>query len=519
MAGLIGFALVQAPLGIIVALAFMFLPGVMALGLLARDDEPVRLGLLGGWAIASVAATALTGGVSGPLAGWILAPLVAALALNQRRMMSFGAALSVFALGLGIILPALGLIEAPAERFRTSLGALSMLTLTLGTAVALMPALRVRMRRAEDAEDSQQKMLRLLTEQPDLIVALDEEGRVLSAYGAVPSGLNLAQLQDQGLLQCAHGQDRFRVRDHLRLASLEGESRFGFVPYAALDRFVGVHVRKASDGRLVAVLRDDTLVHAREMALEAARAEAESLNLSKSRFLANMSHELRTPLNAVIGFSDIMRQRLFGPLSDKYADYSQSIWESGQHVLDLINDVLDMAKIEARRYELSRETFDAREPVSAAMKLLQVQAHEAGLDLRAVLPQTNLIVLADKRALKQITLNLLSNAIKFTPAGGSVSVSVLARDPWLELAVSDTGVGISPEDVARLGKPYEQAGGLAQKALGTGLGLSLVRALANLHGGDMILESTLGQGTTVTVRIPLMPEDQLEMPLVPPVTA
>jgi cell cycle sensor histidine kinase DivJ len=269
---------------------------------------------------------------------------------------------------------------------------------------------------------------------------------------------------------------------------------------------VALDLRRAEDGRLIGVLRDASVQHAREALMEAAKSEAESLAAGKSRFLANMSHELRTPLNAVIGFSDIMRQKLFGPLPERYAEYAQLIHESGGHLLDLINDVLDMSKIEAERYELALEPFDARDPVSSALRLVRLQAHEAEISLRGLLPPEPLPVEADRRALKQITLNLLSNALKFTPAGGSVTVSLVADGRMLELGVSDTGVGVAPEDLKRLGRPFEQAGGSDQKARGTGLGLSLVRAFAELHGGRMSIESELGEGTAVTVRLPVVLE-------------
>ena len=222
------------------------------------------------------------------------------------------------------------------------------------------------------------------------------------------------------------------------------------------------------------------------------------------RFLANMSHELRTPLNAIMGFSDIMRARLFGELSPKYAEYAELIHESGGHLLELINDVLDVSKIDADRYTLAREVFDAREAATAALRILRQQADDAGVQLRGVLPAAPLEVDADRRALKQIVLNLCSNALKFTPAGGSVTVSFAALDAALEIAVTDTGVGIAPEDLARLGRPFEQAGDAADRVRGTGLGLSLVKALARLHGGDMALESRLGEGSAVTVRMPVL---------------
>jgi cell cycle sensor histidine kinase DivJ len=233
---------------------------------------------------------------------------------------------------------------------------------------------------------------------------------------------------------------------------------------------------------------------------------AEQQNAGKSRFLANMSHELRTPLNAIMGFSDIMRQRLFGPMSDRYADYAELIHESGAHLLELINDVLDMSKIEAERFELAREAFDAREAISAALRLMRGQADRAGVSLRGVLPTEPMEANADRRAVKQIAINLLSNALKFTPRGGTVTLTLHATGRTLELIVADTGVGIAPDDLERLGRPFEQAGDPGQKAAGSGLGLSLVRAFAELHGGEMCIESTLGEGATVIVRMPVLHE-------------
>ncbi len=243
---------------------------------------------------------------------------------------------------------------------------------------------------------------------------------------------------------------------------------------------------------------------ARLEAAEAGRRDAEADARGKMRFLANMSHELRTPLNAIMGFSDIMRTKLFGELSPRYTEYAELIHESGGHLLDLINDVLDVSKIDADKYVLAREDFDVREAASAALRILRQQADDVGVQLRGVLPAEPLEVDADRRALKQIVLNLVSNALKFTPPGGSISVSFTAVAGALEIAVADTGVGIAPEDLARLGRPYEQAGDADDRARGTGLGLSLVRAFAKLHGGDMAMESRLGEGTAVTVRLPVL---------------
>jgi cell cycle sensor histidine kinase DivJ len=199
-----------------------------------------------------------------------------------------------------------------------------------------------------------------------------------------------------------------------------------------------------------------------------------------------------------------MRQKLFGPMSERYAEYADLIHESGAHLLELINDVLDMSKIEAERFELAREDFDARDAIAAVLRLMRGQADRAGISLRGDLSAESLEAEADRRAIKQIAFNLISNALKFTPKGGSVTVSAHPVGEVLEIVVADTGVGISPEDLARLGRPYEQAGDAEHRQAGAGLGLSLVRAFARLHGGEMTMESTLGEGTRVTVRMPVL---------------
>lgn len=262
--------------------------------------------------------------------------------------------------------------------------------------------------------------------------------------------------------------------------------------------------REAAERKLIEALQQKEVERLRLSDLEQALESAQAQNQGKSRFLANMSHELRTPLNAIMGFSDIMRQRLFGPVADRYAEYAELIHESGSHLLELINDVLDMSKIEAERFELAKESFDAREAISAVLRLMRGQADRAGVNLRAVLPRQPLEADADRRAVKQIAINLIANALKFTPRGGAVTVSLSGEGKMLELSVSDTGVGIAADDLERLGRPFEQAGDAGQRKAGAGLGLSLVRAFARLHGGDMMLESVVGSGTTVTVRIPVL---------------
>jgi len=406
-AGLMLVVVEAAPIRMLGALGCGAAPGVI--GALLRPQKGHGAALLMTWAIAVAFAMAMTGGVTGPLAVWAAAPLVAAMTLGglwrDGAMLSFAAFAGVAMIQVG------GQIDpAPGGAVDFALGLIALTTTLAGAAAGQM------------------------------IFTRDKPSDTPATTAAT----------SQQIAQDA--------------AALEAE------------------LNEA----------------------KAAQAAAEADAKAKMRFLANMSHELRTPLNAIMGFSDIMRTRLFGELPPRYGDYPELIHESGRHLLDLINDVLDMSKIEADRYELALEVFDAREPVNAALRILQIQAHEARVHLRGVLPPAELDVNADRRAIKQIVLNLVANALKFTPAPGSVTVTLQAAENALELVVADTGVGIAPEDLARLGQPFEQAGDAVARSGGTGLGLSLVKAFATLHGGEMTIESQLGEGTAVTVRLPVL---------------
>jgi len=241
---------------------------------------------------------------------------------------------------------------------------------------------------------------------------------------------------------------------------------------------------------------------------EAEKIRAETANHAKSEFLANMSHELRTPLNAINGFSDIMVQQLYGPLGDKrYAEYAQDILSSGQHLLALINDVLDMAKIEAGKLNLKFEPVRLEEVVEDAVRLMRNRAEAAGVELVAETPPMPEMD-ADYRALKQVLLNLVSNAVKFTPRGGKVTVGsrleIGGQGERVKLWVKDTGIGISAEDIQRLAKPFEQIESqLSKSQQGTGLGLALTKSLLQMHGGELEIESQPGVGTTVGFALPL----------------
>ena len=243
---------------------------------------------------------------------------------------------------------------------------------------------------------------------------------------------------------------------------------------------------------------------------EVAMTRAEAANQAKSEFLANMSHELRTPLNAINGFSEIMAGEMFGPLGDaRYKGYAADILKSGQHLLSLINDILDMAKIEAGKLTLHYETVSLREVVDDAARLMRGRVEEAGLKLLVDAPELPNIE-ADHRGLKQVILNLLSNAVKFTPEGGDIVVALSREDDdRVRVAVTDTGIGIAPEDLGRLAKPFEQVEGQHSKTTqGTGLGLALTKSLIELHGGVLTMESEPGRGTTVSFDLPIRRPEQ-----------
>jgi two-component system cell cycle sensor histidine kinase PleC len=235
------------------------------------------------------------------------------------------------------------------------------------------------------------------------------------------------------------------------------------------------------------------------------KTRAEEANQAKSKFLANMSHELRTPLNAIIGFSEIMESGMFGPLgSDKYREYCSDIHQSGQYLLDVINDILDMSKIEAGRIRLDAEPIELEPFLNDAMRVVSGRANDKRLKLTARIGR-GIRLSADHRLLKQIMLNLLSNAVKFTPEGGRVTIRARKTSGgWVSISIADTGIGIPEEALARLGRPFEQVESqLTKSHQGSGLGLAIAKSLTELHHGSMRIHSTPGRGTMVLLRLPI----------------
>jgi cell cycle sensor histidine kinase DivJ len=255
----------------------------------------------------------------------------------------------------------------------------------------------------------------------------------------------------------------------------------------------------------VAVPRDISEHRRRAEELEEARAAAECADRSKGRFLATVSHELRTPLNAIIGFSEILASDTLVRADDaRRKEYAQIIHDSGQHLLGVVNTLLDLSKIESGKFEFVAEPLDLGELASASCDLMQLKAAQAGLTLARDIAREMPEIVADRRACRQIFINLLSNAVKFTPRGGCVTVSVRRESHRVLLIVADTGIGIAEEDLPKVGDPFFQAGSHYDRAHeGTGLGLSVVRGLVGLHRGTLTIESAPGEGTAVTVSLPL----------------
>jgi signal transduction histidine kinase len=222
----------------------------------------------------------------------------------------------------------------------------------------------------------------------------------------------------------------------------------------------------------------------------------------KSEFLANMSHELRTPLNAIIGFSEVLTERLFGEMNDKQAEYVGDITESGKHLLSLINEILDLSKIEAGRMDLDLAEFDIATTIDSTLSLVRERAQRRGITLRCTVGDQVTSIHADERKVKQVLLNLLSNALKFTPEGGAIDVRASASEDQCKIAVTDTGVGIAPDDLEAVFEEFRQVGSASKKIEGTGLGLAISRKFIELHGGRIWVTSQVGAGSTFAFTLP-----------------
>ena len=377
-------------------------------------------------------------------------------------------------------------------------------------------------RRSEDSIRVAEERYRLLAENAtDLITRHDERSHVLFASHASQQllGEPPAKLAGDGLFERVHIADRPGYLTALSRCSANCEPstvefRVRHSSPSGQERYLWVEMRcrplqtsrcAARPPGVVAGTRDISERKAQEAELLRARDEAESANRAKTQFLASMSHELRTPLNAVIGFSEILNRELFGALGEqRYRDYARMIHESGEHLLHVVNDILDISKIEAGKFKLVKEPFDVGSLITSCAEFMRHAAEAKQLTLVTEVSRAMPELVADKRACKQMLLNVISNAIKFTDAGGWVRISAQAENGMIELVVADNGIGIAEEDLPKLGNPFVQADNAYNRSHdGAGLGLSVVKGLARLHGGKLEIASKLGRGTAATIVMPV----------------
>jgi cell cycle sensor histidine kinase DivJ len=457
----------------------------------------------------------ITGGMHSPLIVWFaLVPAEAALA--GGRVAVLRAAVSA-----GLALCAVAAIESlhglPPSRLVAPVWQIyagSVLAAIVQSAVIAIAA-QDRRRVSDLAAAEGAAMYRFLADHAtDLITRHGSDGRIRFASPAATRLLAVAPEALEGIAPASlvHPDDLKIMQAAFVEASYFDRAATAEVRFRRPDgSVVWTEMRcrpaRAMNGKsadIVAVTRDISERKANERALIAARDMAEQASRAKSRFLANMSHELRTPLNAIIGFSEVMTHQMFGALgTPRYLEYARLIHESGGHLLELINGILDMSKIEAGKFDLSEEIFDLEDAVQQALRFLRLQSERKGVALKMALAPDARMIFGDRRAVKQILVNLLANGVKFTPRGGEVSIVTLRDGSAIEIRVADSGVGIAEADLRRLGQPFEQGvGSHIGVQEGTGLGLALVRALSAMHGGEAVIDSVLGEGTVVRVRLP-----------------
>ena len=489
---------------------------------LSRTGQFERAHILSSLALTGLVAMVAfgTGGIASFAAIWLaIVPLDAALSAS-RRVVAIAAALALAAAGLLLLCTTLDILPAPAEGAQGALAALGVISAALyatGLALGAESLARTSFWLLYAEEDRYRLLARNMT---DVISRHGRNGTVLFISPAAEHliGASAAGLKGHGLFDRVHVADRPAYLSALADAaaghdgSVEFRVRRTGEPSSAV-RFVWIEMRcrplesAAGQGarEVVAVMRDITERKTQEQAVEEARREAERANDAKSRFLATMSHELRTPLNAIIGFSDMLvnetQMRLDGA---RRREYAQLINDSGNHLLAVVNGILDMSKIDTGEFDIRPEPFALAAVIGGCCDLLALKAREAGLELSMHAPADLPEMVADKRALKQILINLLSNAIKFTDAGGHVKVTAAVEGTMIAITVTDDGIGIGADDLPRLGHPFFQArGSYDRRHDGTGLGLSIVKGLVTLHGGALDISSRLGEGTRITVRLPI----------------
>lgn len=467
-----------------------------------------------------------TGGIGSFAAIWlVVVPLEAALSAS-RRVVVLASTFALLAAGALLLLNAAQLLPPPLTVANehgalAALGIISAALYATGLALGAESLARTSFWMLYAEEDRYRLLARNMT---DVITRHGRNGAVLFVSPAAEPlfGVRAGELVGHGLFDRVHVADRPAYLTALADAAALGEVRSvefrirrggDAEPHAG--HFIWVEMRcrpldrtndtpVANDREVVAVLRDVSERKAQELALEDARTESERANAAKSRFLATMSHELRTPLNAIIGFSEMLTNDSLVFDGARKLEYAKLINDSGHHLLSVVNGILDMSKMETGNFQITPEPFAPAQVIVNCCDLLALKARDAGVEIKTRIPIALPEVVADRRAVNQILINLVSNAIKFTPRGGRVTVSALCDGGKFAITVEDTGVGIGEADLPRLGEAFFQArASYDRKHDGSGLGLSIVKGLVRLHGGDVDIRSRVGQGTRVTVRIPI----------------
>ncbi len=517
--------MLAGPTGFVEAVALIGLAAPAPIALYVSQSGRLMVGhLFSAIAAAMLLAwiAAFTGGLgSYALFGLGIVPMEAALS-GRRDVTRIAFVIALAALAIVAGLDLAGMLPAAAA-VPTGIGLRALVPFF---AVAYTGALAMRMealhRASEEIARRRGLHYRLLAENiSDIVTGHTDNGDIVFVTPAVERVLGVVPntIRGDGLFRMIHVADRpaylTAIADAVgRGLTSEVEFRLKIETEDRRGRWLWLEMRcrpladtdpLGGGARIVAVTRDITERKAQEAEVSRAREAAEEASHAKTRFLANVSHELRTPLNAIIGFSEMLGAEVFGPLADaRQAEYVRLIHESGAHLLQVVNDILDMSKIETGTFDVLAEPFDLVALMDGVRQMLAPQAAERGLTMGLAggldLPE----LVADRRACKQILINLLSNAVKFTDRGGTVSLGGRREGPVMAIFVRDTGIGISDKDLARLGTPFVQAdSGYDRRHEGTGLGLSVVKGLAELHGGTLHIESRLGEGTCVTVRLPL----------------
>jgi len=482
-----------------------------------------------------------TGGIESFAAIWlVVVPLEAALSAS-RRVVAFASVLALSCTALLIVFGQFDLLPSPDANsvprgVFMAFGVASAALYAAGLAFGAESLARTSVALLYVEEDRYRLLARNMS---DVITRHRRNGAVQFISPAVEAmlGTPVSRLLGHGLFDRVHVADRpayltalsdaarggevRSVEFRLRRESPRGPARgqngqvdFIWVEMRCRPLEQTSEVAVSPEAEVVAVLRDVTDRKIQEQALDLARTAAEQADASKTRFLATMSHELRTPLNAIIGFSEmIIQEDALMIDAARRKEYAQLINDSGQHLLSVVNGILDMSKMESGNFEISPEPFAPRAALVNCCNLLALKARENAVDLVTRAPEDLPVMTGDPRAFKQIVLNLVANAIKFTERGGRVTVSANVEGSRLMLRFTDTGVGISADDLKRIGDPFFQAGTTYQRRHeGTGLGLSIVKSLVALHAGEMTVQSKLDEGTSVTVALPLTLTPRTEQP-------